>query len=117
MYTVIQGKLSKSLPSLWRRLSCPYTEFPCCVYIGGEVRLSNPCWVFLAAAQQILALLVEGGWSNGAQQSLAELVERGLNQLVLSCVSLTLHSICAESTSCPLNIVWSYVGESLWYCS
>ena len=51
------GRLSKSLLSLWRRLSCPGTEFPCCVHIGGRVRLSrsllshsssgsaNPCWV------------------------------------------------------------------------
>ena len=40
VYIVIQGRLSKSLLSLWRRLSCPYTESPCCVHIGGGVRIS-----------------------------------------------------------------------------
>ena len=60
VYISVQGRLSKSLLSWWRRLSCLYTELPCCVYIGGGVRLSNLCWVIVAAAQQTLAELVEG---------------------------------------------------------
>ena len=56
-YISIQGRLSKSLLSLWPRLSHPSTESPCCVHFGGRVRLSkptlshsccgsaNPCWV------------------------------------------------------------------------
>ena len=58
VYIVIQGRLSKSLLSLWRRLSCPYNEYPCCVHIGGGV--------IVAAAQQLLAELVEGDWSSSS---------------------------------------------------
>ena len=36
-----------------------------------------------------------------AKQFLAELVERGLNQLVLSCMSKSWHSDIGESISCP----------------
>ena len=71
------------------RLSPLYAESPCCVHIGGWVRLSksllslwssgsaNPCW--------------DGG--AGAQQILADLVGVQLDQLVLSCVSQTWHSV------------------------
>ena len=44
VYICVQGRLSKSSLSLWRRLSCPYTELPCCEHTrGGRVGLSNPC--------------------------------------------------------------------------
>ena len=57
LYIVIRGRLSKSLLSLWRRLSCSYTESPLVVYIKEEESdsasllshlssgLANPCWV------------------------------------------------------------------------
>ena len=55
LYIVIRGRLSKSLLSLWRRLSCSYTESPLVVYISEEESdsaswlshlsggLANPC--------------------------------------------------------------------------
>ena len=52
MYISIQGRLSKSLLSLGKRLSCPYTELLCHVQIRGGVIVS--------AAQQTLAEWVEG---------------------------------------------------------
>ena len=44
VYIVSLGRLSKSLLSLWRRLSCSYTEPPLVVYISEEESDSaNPC--------------------------------------------------------------------------
>ena len=40
VYIVIQGRLSKSLLSFRRRLSCSDTESPFCGHNGGGVRLS-----------------------------------------------------------------------------
>ena len=61
VYIVIQGRLSKSLLSLWRRFSCPCTESLFCVHIGGGV--------IVAAAQQTLADLVEGDWSSSGSEN------------------------------------------------
>ena len=68
-----QGRLSKSLLSLWRRLSHPSIESPCGVHIVREFDSALP--VIVAAAQQTLAELVEGDSGAGAQQTLAKLVE------------------------------------------
>ena len=46
-----------------------------------------------------------------AQRFHAELVERGLSQLVLSCVSQTWHSAIAESISCPKSQAQSIGAE------
>ena len=57
----VQGRLSKSLLSLWRRLSHPGTESPCCVYTVYSLTQRCPLsHTVVAAAQQTLAELVEG---------------------------------------------------------
>ena len=57
----VQGRLSKSLLSLWRRLSHPGTESPCCVHTVYSLTQRCPLsHTVVAAAQQTLAELVEG---------------------------------------------------------
>ena len=56
-----QGRLSKSLLSLWRRLSHSSTEFPCVVHTVYSLTQHYPLsHTVVAAAQQTLAELVEG---------------------------------------------------------
>ena len=57
----VQGRLSKSLLSLWRRLSHPSTESPCVVHTVYSLTQRCPLsHTVVAAAQQTLAELVEG---------------------------------------------------------
>ena len=56
-----QGRLSKSLLSLWRRLSHPSTESPCVVHtVYSFIQRCPLSHTVVAAAQQTLAELVEG---------------------------------------------------------
>ena len=61
----VQGRLSKSLLSLWRRLSHPSTESPCVVHTVYSLTQRCPL------SHTVVAV---------AQQTLAELVERDLGQ-------------------------------------
>ena len=103
------------------RLSFLYTESlvvyiglanPCWACGGGSVALhwvpllctywrrnqtEHSCWVIVAAAQQILAELVEGG----------------LSRLVLSRVNQTRHHISAESSSCPVGQAQEQLCQSI----
>ena len=57
----LEGRLSKSLLSLWRRLSHPSTKFPCVVHTVYSLTQGCPLsHTVVATAQQILAELVEG---------------------------------------------------------
>ena len=93
MYIVIRGRLSKSLLSLWRRRSCFYTESTCCVHIGGGVRLS----ILAESLYQRLSKSLLSWWREtgvaAAQQILAEMVEGEFSRLVLSRASQTQCSI------------------------
>ena len=106
VYISIQGRLSKSLLSLGKRLSCPYTELLCHVQIRGGVIVS--------AAQQTLAEWVEGELRSSGSAIPCWVGGVGLSWLSSSCVSQTRLSIFAESPSCRLNIVWSYLLLVLW---
>ena len=99
------GRLSKPLLSLWRRLSHHILSPPVpVVYIlWRESDSAYPCWVIVAAAQQILAELMEGdhrssssanpGWVGGRRH--------GLAVSEVSCGSQA-HSVAsAELSGCP----------------
>ena len=66
-----QGRLSKPLLSLWRRLSHYSTESPCAVHIVRSLTQHCPLsHTVVAAAQQILAELVEGDLGQRLSKSL-----------------------------------------------